>query len=432
MNDKTMFRYLFCCFSGLFLALTGPEARADDWPHWRGPQMNGVTSGEAPTEWSQEKNILWKQPLPGSAGSTPIVHGGRIFLTSADKPELLLMAFDAKSGQLVWQRTVSTGDATFFGDEGNLASPSPSTDGQHVVAVMGNGDMSCYTVDGLPVWKLDLSERINALDIKFGYSSSPIVHQGRVYVQWIHGDGDTATEEARIICLDLKSGDTIWEQPRITGAKKECEHSYASPIIVGTGEAAQLVTHGADHAVAYRLSDGTEIWRVGGVNSPGNYHPTLRFVASPASDGKQVIIPTAKKGPVVCVSADGEGDLTDGDYQHWRVEGATPDVPSPIVQAGLVYLCGENGNLTCLEATTGKRVYRKRTVADRHRASPLLVDDKLYLTSRKGVITVIQAGRDFEILAKNDLGEYMTSSPVLVDGVLYLRTFEALYAIAEN
>lgn len=404
-----------------------------DWPHWRGPGTSGVAEDTGlPEAWSPERNVIWRRPLPGPAGSTPVLTQGRLFLTTPDGAELLLCAFDAASGEPLWRRTVSTGEAEFRGDEGNLASPSPATDGRHVVAVMGDGAMACYTIDGDPVWRLSLSERLTPLDIAFGYSSSPIVRGRRVYVQWVHGDGDPETHEARVACFDLESGETVWSVGRETMASKECEHAYASPIIAGEGDDAVFVTHGADATVAYDLASGAERWRLAGLNPSVSYHPTLRFVASPAAGKDLLVAPTAKKSQVVGLRLGGVGDLTESEHVVWRLPQATPDVPSPVVADGLVYLCSENGNLRCLDADTGEQIYRKRTVGDRHRASPLLADGKLYLTSRGGVVTVVRAGRDFEILAQNDLGEATSSSPVPHDGRLYLRTFEALYAIGER
>jgi outer membrane protein assembly factor BamB len=357
-----------------------------------------------------------------------------VFLTAAVEEELVLLAFSTDDGRELWRRTVSTGQATFRGDEGNLASPSPVTDGRVVVSTMGNGVVGCYGVDGEPKWKVDLNERLGKLQIQFGYSSTPILHHGRVLLQWIHGEGDAATEEARVAALDAKTGETIWELPRATGASQECEHSYASPVLVEVAGETLLVTHGADAAVAYEVATGRERWRVTGLNSPGNYHTTLRFVASPGvgalADGSPVVVvPTAKNGVVTAVRADGRGELAGTPSELWRLDTGTPDVPSPLVAGGLVYLCGEDGNLAVHDLATGERVYRKRTVADRHRASPLLADGHVYVTSRRGVVTVVRAGRKFELLAKNDLGEPMASSPAVADGVLYLRTDEALYAI---
>jgi outer membrane protein assembly factor BamB len=97
----------------------------------------------------------------------------------------------------------------------------------------------------------------------------------------------------------------------------------------------------------------------------------------------------------------------------------------------LVYLCRENGNLIVMDAKTGEQIYEKRTVADRHRASPVYADGKIYLTARKGIVTVVKAGREFEILASNELGESISASPAISNGRIYIRSFDALYAIGK-
>ncbi|MEM6799562.1 MAG: PQQ-binding-like beta-propeller repeat protein, partial [Planctomycetota bacterium] len=404
----------------------------ENWPEWRGPQRNGVSAAKGvPLNWSREENVAWRTALPGPAGSTPVLWGKQLFLTTSDGNDLKLQAYSAESGALLWEQLVSGGNRAVLGDEGNYASPSPSTDGQRVVALMGNGKLACYTVAGEPIWDLDIQDRYGRLDLAFGYSSTPILSNGRLYLQIIHGDGRPSTREARVVCLDAKTGDEEWAVERVTGASRECEHAYASPVLYGSGADAQLLTHGADFVVAYDPQDGRELWRLGGMNSPGNYHPTLRFVASPAIGPDLVVVPTAKKGPVFAVRPGGAGDITGTQRVVWSLPRNTPDVPSPLVHDGLVYLCGENGNLMCVEASSGKTVYRKRTVADRHRASPVYADGRVYLSSRGGTVTVVRAGRDFEILASNDLGEELSSSPVIVGDTIFLRTFEALYAIRE-
>jgi outer membrane protein assembly factor BamB len=107
----------------------------------------------------------------------------------------------------------------------------------------------------------------------------------------------------------------------------------------------------------------------------------------------------------------------------------TPDVPSPLVHDGLVYLCGESGTLTCLDAKTGDQLYSVRMHAARYRASPVYADGKLYLTARDGTITVIKAGPKFERLAVNKFDDQTAASPAVADGLIYIRGFKALYAI---
>jgi outer membrane protein assembly factor BamB len=286
---------------------------------------------------------------------------------------------------------------------------------------------------GDPVWDTNLQERYGKFKIAFGMSATPVLHDGRLFVQLIHGDGKASTQEAVVVGMDATTGKHLWKVDRVTGASNENEHSYASPMLYHFGDTTYLITHGADYTVAYSLEDGKELWRLGGLNPQGkSYHPTLRFVASPAAAEGIVICPTAKNGPVFAVDANKAGDLTDSDAILWSREDHTPDVPSPVIHEDLVYLCRENGMLLVLERDSGEEVYMERTHSHRHRASPVFADGHVYLTARDGKVTVVKAGREFEIVSQNDTGETMSSSPVISEGTIYLRTFEALWAIREK
>lgn len=145
-----------------------------------------------------------------------------------------------------------------------------------------------------------------------------------------------------------------------------------------------------------------------------------------------IIAPSAKGHPILAIKADGKGDITNAtDKRYWSFK-KTPDVPTPVVVDDLAYLCMENGNLTVLEAKTGKEVYTQATHRQRHRASPVYADGKIYLTARDGKVNVIQAGRDFKKLAENDLGEDQSASPAISNGTIYMRTFKHLWAIRQQ
>lgn len=394
------------------------QATADNWPQWRGARLDGIsTEKKIPTEWSQEKNVAWRLPLPGPAGSTPVVWDDHIFLTSADGQELVLMAVTT-SGKPLWRQKLGTGNQVVRGDEGNSASPSPCTDGKHVWALIGTGELACFDFQGKEIWETSLADRYGPLEIQFGYASTPVLDGGRLYLQIMHSGG------AYVVALDKLTGREIWKHNRQSDARDECEHSYASPVLYRDDEQEFLLTHGADYIVAHSLEDGAELWRQGGLNPPGNYNNTLRFVASPVAVPGLIVVPSAKNGPVLGLRPDGT--------RAWTRPQNTPDVPSPLVHGGLVYLCRENGNLIVLDAKTGEEYYETRTHADRHRASPMYADGHVYLTARDGTITVVKAGKEFEQVASNTLNENMSSSPVVADGTLYLRTFEALYAIRHD
>ena len=407
--------------------LLNHESRAENWPQWRGEKLDGIShETNLPTTWTKTENVAWRVELPGPAGSTPVVWGDRIYLTSAEDQNLVLLAIGT-DGRLLWKQVMANHNQAVRGDEGNFASPSPSTDGKHVWAMMGTGDLGCYTADGREVWKFNLQDRYGKFDIQFGMTSTPVLDGKRLYLQLLHSGG------ALVLALDKATGNEIWKHSRPSDAKAECEHSYASPVIYRTGGLELLLTHGCDYIVAHRLSDGAEVWRCGGLNLKSKYNPTLRFVASPLAVPGLVIVPSAKNGPVLALDPASHGDITDSKDGHlWTRAHNTPDVPSPLVVDGLAYLCREDGTLICLDAKSGEEYYLKRTHADRHRASPVYADGKIFLTARDGTVTVVKPGKEFEVLATNDVGESISSSPAIAGGRIYLRTFNALYAIGKK
>ena len=424
---------LFCLTLPLLL-LSEPVAAESTsvWPGWRGPKGDGKTSEtNLPTRWDQQQNVLWKLPMPGPAGATPVVAGDRIFVTSVAEngKDLLLLCADT-SGKLLWTRKVGDGNEAVRGDEGNYASPSPSTDGEHVYAFMANGLLACYDMEGNEIWKKNMQDDYGAFDIQFGLSSTPLLDGDALYVQLIHGPWNEDPHTGFVVALDKRTGKEIWKHERKTNAIDECKHSYTSPVLYEDDQQRFLVTHGADYCIAHRLEDGSEIWRCGNLNPKDKYNKTLRFVASPACTPGLIVVPTAKKGKVIGIRPGGSGDITDSEeFVAWTLPRNTPDVPSPVIHDGMVYLCRENGNLMALDSDTGKLVYEERTTRDRHRSSPVYADGNLYLTARNGVVTVVRAGKDFEVIARNDIGEPITASPVFADGRLYLRTLKSLYAI---
>ncbi len=419
------------------LSLVTNSAWSDNWPSWRGPNGNGQSAEKnLPVDWSPTKNIAWKLELPGSAGASPVVWGDKVFLTSANETgELLLIAVDT-NGKELWKQVVATGNQVARGDEGNSASPSPVTDGKHVWSFMGDGTLGCYTVEGKEVWKFNLQDRYGKFSIQFGMSSTPVLDDGVLYTQLIHGEGDPKTREARVIAIDGATGREIWKVDRPSDAEAENEHSYASATLYHAGETKLLLSHGADFIVAHDLKDGHEVWRCGGLNRRDDtvlpYDPTLRFVASPVSAPGIIVVPSAKQHPLLAIRPDGQGDITTVADKHLWSWKRTPDVPTPLIIDDLVYLCMENGNLTVLEAQSGQEVYSQATHRQRHRASPVYADGKLYLTARDGRVTVVQSGREFKILAVNELGEDQSASPAISDGTIFLRTFKHLWAVRQH
>ena len=267
-------------------------ARADNWPQWRGVNSDGISSEKnVPTKWSKSEKIVWRTPMPGQAGATPCIWGDRIYATSAERNDLVLLCLSTVDGKILWKQKVGEGNQDARAGEGNSASPSPSTDGQHVWVFFGTGAMACYDKDGTEVWKFNVSDRFGKLDIQFGMTSTPVLDGDALYLQLIHGRmqrGDQ-TRTGKVVKLEKLTGKTVWEVDRVTDAQFECKHSYASPFIYDDKKSKFLVVHGADCTTGHNLASGKEIWRFGTLNGPTplNSKPndiTFRFVASPCVD----------------------------------------------------------------------------------------------------------------------------------------------------
>ena len=429
--------YLSVC-SLLLLQVT--LARADNWPQWRGVHSDGIsTEKNIPTKWSKSEKIVWRTPMPGQAGATPCIWGDRIYATSAEANDLVLLCLSTVDGKVLWKQKVGEGNQDARAGEGNSASPSPSTDGQHVWVFFGTGAIACYTKDGTEVWKFNVSDRFGKLDIQFGMTSTPVLEGDGLYLQLIHGRmqrGDQS-RTGKVIKLDKLTGKTVWEVDRVTDAQFECKHSYASPFIYDDKKSKFLVAHGADCTTGHDLVSGREIWRFGMLNGPTplNAKPndiTFRFVASPCVDPKSntIIIPTAKEGPVIAIKASElQGDSSAKESAvAWNLP-RTPDVSIPLIVDGLVYMLHKDGKLQCVELATGKELYLNRTYTGQHRTSPLYADGHLYFGSNDGHFTVVKAGKDFEIVSTMEMGEAITASAIVSNGTLYIRSYEALYAI---
>jgi len=407
------------------------------WPQWRGAHWDSVSPAtNLPSDLNADGVLRWRVELPGPAGSSPIVWEERIFLTTVDGNQagdpMSLICLNT-DGQTLWKKSLE-GENRNFRDNANSASPSPMTDGQHVWAQMTNGILHCFTVEGDLVWKKDLQSEYGRFDIQFGMSSTPVLDQGKIYLQLIHGNmrDQRLTSEGHVIALDAATGEQLWHHRRLTDGYAENLHAYCSPTIYRDQDREYLVVHGADYVTGHDLSDGSEIWRCGGFNIRGaDYNPYLRFVASPTVVPGMIVVPTAKRGPVVALRPELEGDVTQqADSLIWKMNVGTPDVASPLIYDGHVYLADERGVLTCLDAATGETLYQQRLLASNHRSTPVGVDGKVFLTGRDGDVVVLQAGPEFKLLSKKSLNEEMTASPAVADGRIYIRTFEALYSFA--
>ena len=417
-----------------------PEAERY-WGQWRGPFATGVAPhANPPLEWSEEKNIRWKVPIPGRGHSTPVVWKDRIYLTTAipfgdpvePKPDLApgahdnvlvthhqrfaVLAIRRSDGAVLWQRQVAEnlphagGHAT-----GSLASNSPVTDGEHLIAFFGSHGLYGLDAEGEILWQVDLG----LMQSKHGHgeASSPAMHGDAVVISWDHEGSSFAA------AFDKNTGEQRWrvERDEVT--------SWASPIVIEIEGTPQVVIPGTRRLRGYDLETGRVLWECAGLSH--------NIVASPVfADGMLFSGSSYERQIMLALRLDGaKGDLTSSDHLAWVQRRLAPYVPSPLLYGNLLYyLSHYQGILSRIEVQTGKaqgRALRLGGIGNIY-ASPVAAAGRVYITDLDGATLVLQHGETPLVLALNQLDDSFAASAALVGEELYLRGARSLYCIASE
>jgi outer membrane protein assembly factor BamB len=458
------------------LALTASAAAPAPeltWPGFRGHQMTGVApNAKLPDRWTVKQNVKWVVPVPGNGWSSPIVWGDTVYVTTAigkkpfkqpstglfgndyiaelqaqglsqqevmkktqerdnempsesDEIRYVLYAFDAKTGKIKWLREAVKMVPTDGRHRKNTyASETPFTDGERIYASFGqNVGLFVFSMEGTHLWSKQWPPQ--PIYLNFGTASSPIVHDGRVYL--VHDN-----EKASIItALDAKTGAEIWTTPRTIGGQRGS--SWMTPYLWSHPLRTEIVTTAMGAAISYGL-DGKELWRVTGMPMP---------TASASSADGILYVGSGSQGdsnrPLMAIRPGASGDITlqpgttSNEFITWlqpRVSGYTP---SALVHAGKVYAVHDTGILNVLDAKSGKLVYRARVGGGGHTfsASPVGFGTRVLLLTEEGVSFVLDAGDAYKEIARNDLGEMSLASPAIAGNALYIRTQSKLYKIGQ-
>jgi outer membrane protein assembly factor BamB len=416
---------------------------ASNWPQWRGPALNGSTDEKGfLSQWSLEQGVRWKTPLPGFSGSTPAVWGERIFVSSpnSDK-ELLLLCLNKSDGKVLWQKVLATGDTTKGKTSPNMASPSPVTDGHAVYALYGTGDFTALDFDGNQLWTRNLAEEFGRFANMWLYGSSPLLFEGRLYLQVLQRtpvppdytsalDGKTE-RESFLLCVDAKTGKTLWRALRPTDAGMESKESYATPMPLVVNEHKELVIVGGDYLTGHSLEDGAELWRCGGFNpKKGDW---MRIVSSPVVFKDLAIAAGPKRVPVIAVRSGGTGDVTET-RTAWKFDEFPPDVCTPVIYGETLHvLDGDKQMLTALNPETGEKKWQVSLgLRENFKASPTAADGRIYCISERGTVVVVDASSGTVVLtAPMGGGSPTRSSVVLSGGDILLRTAEEMICVGK-
>ena len=393
--------------------LTASPTAQGEWPQFRGPQGQGHSSETGlPVEWGETRNVAWKVAIPGRGWSSPVVSGGRIWLTTAvgegRSASLRLLSFDAESGRELFNiEAFRLSSANLKNEKNSHASPTPIVEGDRVyVHFGGDGTAALDAATGKVLWSK-----------KFPYASqhgsggSPTLHKDLLIFS---GDGHY---EAWVIALDTRTGNVKWKTER----RKPFDQAYTTPLVIRVDGRDQVVSVGAYRASAYDVATGREIWTV-------RYEDGFSNVPRPVFAHGLVYITTGFFQPaVLAVRPDGTGDVTET-HVAWSTTRGAPFTPSPIAVGDELYVISDLGVLSCLDAKTGALHWQER-LGGNHSASPVFADGRIYFLSEEGVATVIAPGTTFRKLAVNELDGATLASIAVAHGSIFIRSLTHLYRI---
>lgn len=397
---------------------------ADSWTQFRGPNGAGHSDSKGlPVEWSEEKNVAWKTPIPGKAWSSPVVLDGQIWVTNAppDGKWASAVCLDLESGKILHDiKLWDIEKPQYCIEKNSYASCTPVIEPGRVYVHFGaHGTAAIDTASGKKIWeRQDLPCNHHR-----GPASSPILYDDLLILTF---DG---FDQQYVVALNKNDGKTVWKKDRnieYGSDNGDIKKAYCTPSLLEVAGKLQLVNPSAGAAIAYDPKSGDELWRVrcGGMN-----------VSSPPLFGNGLIYMTTAAGGfnLYAVKPGGKGDIT-GSHVAWKSSKAVGKKSGPLLIGNRIFMSTDDGILSATDATDGTPLWQKR-VGGEFSASPVFADGKIYFCGEDGVTHVVDPGKEGEepqVLAQNKLGAGFMASPAVVGNSLLLRTKTHLYRIAKD
>ena len=449
----------------LWLAADAP------WSQFRGPNGSGVDSTSGyPVEFSPTKNVVWKTAIPYGQ-SSPVVAGGRVYLTASEPGRLLTLCLDSKTGKELWRRAIKREQFSKTYKTNDPAAATPVADADGVVVFFPDYGLAAYTHEGKDLWSLPLGPFKNF----YGMAASPILARDMVVLVCDQQSG------AYMLALDRKTGRQRWKTER-AGAGI----GWATPMVFRPSQGPpQLIVIGSTRVDGYYLETGESRWWMpvgseGGMGTAVVTGETVLFSSKgtgepwmPTFESQLVSYDKDHDGRISAaefaenkdlaehfgwIDSDSDGFLTAKEWTEarnmgmgesgavairadkaqgklepqsvvWRFKKNLPYIPAPLVYKDVFYMVRDGGVITALDPATGKLLKegRNREALGEYYASPVAADGKVYLVNGDGKMTVLKAGADWQVMATNDFAEEVHATPALSEGRMFVRTRGLMY-----
>ena len=461
----------------LLATLTSAAAPAGEWSRFRGPNGSGLSEATGvPAEFGPQKNVLWRLSVP-QGHSSPILHGNRIYLTGMRADETLVtLAIDRTSGKVLWERDAPKVKTKVVDKRNNPASPSPAVEANGIYVFFPDYGMVAYDAAGQQLWAMPLGPFNNI----YGMGASPVIVGDNVILACDQSLG------SYVMAVNKRTGKIVWKVDR-----PEAKSGHSTPIVWrGPDGKDQILLPGSFLLTSYDAATGKKLWWVGGLSFEMKSTPVIgggniyvNGYGAPVNDpGNKVTVPMAdavwktadadangvitkpefpkftqsfwfdvadldtngsltkdewayyraaldSENGMLAIRLGGSGDMTDQAIR-WKYQRSVPQLPSPLLYQGVLYMVNDNGIVTTLNPETGAVIKQGRLTGAPGAvfASPVAADGQIYFSTEAGAIVVVAPGGDLTVKYVNNLNEEVYATPAFADGRIYVRTTQALYA----
>lgn len=459
-------------FACLFTSTVCSLAQADDWNRFRGPNGSGVAT-ELKLSTLGEKSIRWKKELP-SGSSSPIIHDGKLLLTSFKGEDRTVHCLNLADGSEVWTHNVKKLRSEAATPPNSPATCGLACDGQRILAFFPDAGLVALSLDGKQLWLKDLGP----FSSMHGLSASPILYQDMVFLSV------DQLADPYIVAMDAKTGTEKWRTERLLGVTG----GYSTPTLLNVESKVYLLSASPGELVAYDVQSGQRAASIEGLanapvatpvvvgdrvyyNEPPG-EPIPMSALGNADKNKDGVIETSEvagsvgasrlikridegfgnkdgavseaewdkafgtflnKGGMSCIQFRHEGSQLTGSVV-WKYTKSVPYIPSVLVTEEIAYLINDGGILLAFDRQSGNLVQRGRVgeAAGQYYASPVAGGDKLVLASLDGKLTHVQLGKQFEIKETFSLEEPIVATPTIHNGLLYVRSEKHLICFGDS
>ncbi|MFA6929938.1 MAG: PQQ-binding-like beta-propeller repeat protein, partial [Lentisphaeria bacterium] len=334
----------------------------------------------------------WQQKIPLLGYNSPVIWGERIFVAGGNAKTRALFCYSLEDGSLLWQQNAgSIAKLPEVTEDTGYSAPTLAVDQNRVYGVFATGQLLCLDHQGQEIW----TKNLPFPEILYGYASSLLLAGSILVVQY---DLD---EKQVLYGFDAVTGKEIWKTQR------ESSVSWSSPVLLAEKDRYTLFTGGNSKAEGFELFSGRKLWE----------NACLGGEVASSAFAENGYFYFANSGALSGAFSAETGEL------FWQNENVPlPDVASPIVADGVMYLFCSGGSVIALDAANGSELYEENFASGFY-ASPVLLEGKIVAVNMDGLLLLIQPSAEKWIqLATYESGRKVLATPAFAKGKIILRS----------